>query len=304
MYDKTPVYPHQQHLPWAHEPLKYIYVFQRVFTTLLFVPLWAIYYTILPRSFRPRPSWSITQIVVVNFTKRIYKVTEVAGVTWGTRDPTYEPEESSLKETRFAWVPPLSDELRTGIVDDHQVPCQRVGTYIWPKFTSHNLRMRCIFQSGGGIASQSPYHKKDALGDVPTLISQSDEVLDYSTTATSIPASQYRLPKMDVHVTEALHYTGDANCDVDLEADAANPPPRMIGVYLHGGGYCHMSAHENSGTSRIPRHLMKVRSAWRLCAVYAMLILLDKDNLFEEIHGMFLRSHLVHVADSSLSRRI
>jgi hypothetical protein len=27
---------------------------------------------------------------------------------------------------------------------------------------------------------------------------------------------------------------------------------------MHGGGYCHMSAHESSRTSRIPRRLIKV----------------------------------------------
>ncbi|KAH9048409.1 alpha/beta-hydrolase [Lactarius hengduanensis] len=212
MYDKTPVYPHQQHLTWAHEPLKSVYVSQRLFTTLLLVPLWAIYYAVLPRSFRPRPSWSITQIIVVKFTKRISKVTEVAGVTWGTRDPTQEPDETSLNETRFAWVPPLPDELRTGVVDDNEVQCLRVGTFIWPR---------------------------------------------------------YQLPKiseLDVHLPEVLH----SNADADVEADAVDSPPHMIGIYLHGGGYCHMSAHESSGTSRIPRRLIK-------------------DNLFEEIHAVEYR---------------
>ncbi|KAH9060613.1 alpha/beta-hydrolase [Lactarius vividus] len=209
MYDKTPVYPHQQHLTWAHEPLKSIYVSQRLFTTLLLVPLWAIYYAVLPRSFRPRPSWSITQIIVVKFTKRISKVTEVAGVTWGTRDPTQEPDETSLKETRFAWVPPLPDELRTGVVNDNEVQCLRVGTFIWPIVPS---------------------------------------------------------PALDVHLPEVLH----SNADADVEADAVDSPPHMIGIYLHGGGYCHMSAHESSGTSRIPRRLMK-------------------DNLFEEIHAVEYR---------------
>src|SRR6266851_1031781 len=61
MYDKTPVYPHQHHLPFAHEPLKSIYVFQRLLTTILLVPVWATYYSVFPRSFRPRPSWSISQ---------------------------------------------------------------------------------------------------------------------------------------------------------------------------------------------------------------------------------------------------
>lgn len=43
----------------------------------------------------------------------------------------------------------------------------------------------------------------------------------------------------------------------DVEAAAGNIP--VIGIFLHGGGYCHMSAHESSKTSKIPRRLMKVR---------------------------------------------
>jgi hypothetical protein len=233
MYDKTPVYPHQQHLPFAHEPFKSIYVFQRLLTTILLVPLWLVYYSILPSSFRPRPSWSITQIIVVKFTKRIYRVTEVAGVTWGTRDPTEEPDEKSLNETRFAWVPSLPDELCTGIVDDDQVLRQRVGTFIWPKILPPSASLRNVIKSGGG-------HSHDV-------------------TAVSTPASQYKLPKIDVRIEETLPYLGAATNDIDVEADAANCPPHVIGLYLHGGGYCHMSAHEESGTSRIPRRLMKVR---------------------------------------------
>lgn len=252
MYDKTPVYPHQQHLIWAHEPLKSIYVFQRLFTTILLVPLWIVYYTLLPRSFRPRASWSLTQIIVVKFTKRISKVTEVAGVTWGTRDPTQEPDPISLKETRFAWVPPLPDELRTGIVDDNEVQCLRVGTFIWPKVPSSAVRMRSVL-SGGESAAEQPYPQKHIPDDATAVASQLDTVEDGST-----PASQYTLPKLheqDTHLPEVLHIDRDA----DVEADAVDSPPHMIGIYLHGGGYCHMSAHESSGTSRIPRRLMNVR---------------------------------------------
>jgi hypothetical protein len=248
MYDKTPVYPHQQHLTWAHEPLKSIYVFQRLFTTILLVPLWIFYYTVLPRSFRPRSSWSLTQIIVVKFTKRIYKVTEVAGVTWGTRDPTQEPDEMSLKETRFAWVPPLPDELRTGVVNDSEVQCLRVGTFVWPKAPSSVVRMRTVLGGGGSVAEHL-YPQKYISDNVPAVLPQLDAVEECTT-----PASQYTLTKL-AHLPEVLHTSDDA----DVEADAVDSPPRMIGIYLHGGGYCHMSAHESSGTSRIPRRLMKVR---------------------------------------------
>ena len=258
MYDKTPVYPHQQHLTWAHEPLKSIYVFQRLFTTLLLVPLWAIYYIVLPRSFRPRPSWSITQIIVVKFTKRIYKVTEVAGVTWGTRDPTQEPDEKSLKETRFAWVPPLPGELRTGVVDDNEVQCLRVGTFIWPKVPPPAVRLHGLLQGGGASAAEDPRPPTYAPDNLFVAAKFDDAVKD-SISLSSTPASQYKLPqlsKLDVHLPEVLHTTEDA----DVEADAADSPPHTIGIYLHGGGYCHMSAHESSGSSRIPRRLMKVHA--------------------------------------------
>ena len=125
--------PYASHLPFAHEPWKTLYVAQRLTTTLLLVPIWVTYYLLMPRSSRPRESWSIKQIVAVSFTRRVHKVTEMAGVVWGTRDYTKEPKQSSLKETRFQWIDPLPDELRKGIVDDKEVPCVRVGAFVWPK---------------------------------------------------------------------------------------------------------------------------------------------------------------------------
>lgn len=41
--------------------------------------------------------------------------------------------------------------------------------------------------------------------------------------------------------------------------NAAGEVP-LIGIFLHGGGYCHMSAHESSSPSQIPSRLMKVCS--------------------------------------------
>lgn len=46
--------------------------------------------------------------------------------------------------------------------------------------------------------------------------------------------------------------------DIDLEAVGDIP---MIGMFMHGGGYCHMSAEEKSPTSKIPRRLIKVGTA-------------------------------------------
>ena len=124
---------YEQCMPFARQPLKGIYVAQRMFTTLVMVLWWALYYSIMPRSRRPRQSWSLKQIICVNFTRRIYKVTELAGVTWGTRNPEKACKNESLKETRFEWIDPLPEELRSGIVVDSQAQCKRVGVFIWPK---------------------------------------------------------------------------------------------------------------------------------------------------------------------------
>lgn len=136
IYDSTPEpYEHYSHLPYAKEPLKAFYVTQRLLTTVALVPYWTAYYGVLPRSARPRDTWSLKQLVYVNFTRRISKVTEVAGVTFNTRDPDSEPSPSTLKETRFEWAPPLHNDLREGVVNGitNSIPFKPVGVYIWPK---------------------------------------------------------------------------------------------------------------------------------------------------------------------------
>ena len=146
MPDPQKHYAYQDDMPYAKEPLKSLYVFQRLFTTLVMTVWWTVYYGILPRSYRPRPSWSIKCCISVNFTRRVYKVTELAGVTWGTRNPDEECNNRTLKYTRFEWVDPLPEELRTGIIADPQVPFRRVGCFVWPKERpkSESIRFRIL----------------------------------------------------------------------------------------------------------------------------------------------------------------
>jgi hypothetical protein len=61
----------------------------------------------------------------------------------------------SEREMRFAWAPPLPNELYPGIVDDEQVPRQRVDTFIWPMLMLPSTRLCCIIKSGGGGFSES-----------------------------------------------------------------------------------------------------------------------------------------------------
>ncbi|CCL98218.1 uncharacterized protein FIBRA_00212 [Fibroporia radiculosa] len=227
-------------MPFARQPLKAIYVAQRLITTLLMIPFWVLYYALLPRRYRPRPSWSLKQIVTVNFTRRIYKVTEVAGVTWGTRNPEAACDNRTLQETRFEWIDPLPVELCTGIIADKHVPHKRVGVFVWPK------------------------HDPEARGP-----SKSSDV--------------------------AL------NDPLDIEAAAGEVP--LIGIFLHGGGYCHMSAHEKAGTSKIPRRLIRDNTLTKVYGVeYRLLQHAPFPAAVQDaaaVYAHIVRQHQRHPLDST-----
>ena len=72
----------------------------------------------------------------------------------------------------------------------------------------------------------------------------------------------------------------------EYEAAAGEVP--LIGIFLHGGGYCHMSAHEKASTSKIPARLMKVRHHVCLAPV-AKLMHRIQDKAFTEIHAVEYR---------------
>jgi hypothetical protein len=62
--------------------------------------------------------------------------------------------------------------------------------------------------------------------------------------------------------------SGAKNETSDIDVEAAAGKPQVIGIFMHGGGYTQMSAHEKAGTSRIPRRLIK-------------------DGVFTEIYGPY-----------------
>ena len=115
-------------------------------------------------------------------------------MTWGTKDPSQEPDKDSMQETEFMWVEPLKPEWRTGILNGgvnrvDRVPFVKVGCYVWPKPKEFQRR--------------------------------------------------------NIDLTSVAEVEGDGD------------GVKLVGVFLHGGGYCHMSAHESSRTSQIPRGLIK-----------------------------------------------
>lgn len=140
-------------------------------------------------------------------------MTEVAGVTWGTRDPTVAPDPTTLQETRFVWADPLPVSMRTGIVEGGGVEFKRVGCYVWPK-------------------------------EEPVIITKAKSAISSNSKGSSPSASSSSSAKMVLSSNQGT------------EGSEEIP---LVGIFMHGGGYCHMSAHETSRTSRIPRGLIQVK---------------------------------------------
>lgn len=163
------------------------------------LPYWAIKHSYGPK---PRETWSLSETLLVDFTRRVSAITDQAGVQHSTRDPTAEPDKDSLKETRFEWVPGVAGGFCTGVLDDQDVrPLKKVGTFIWERAT--------------------PFEDED------------------------VHSKDFELEEED----DALNDTPDkSGCEARGD---------LVGIYFHGGGYTHFSAHEDSQTSIIPRRLMQ-----------------------------------------------
>ncbi|BGP16013.1 hypothetical protein JCM10213_005436 [Rhodosporidiobolus nylandii] len=179
--------------------MKWLYCTQRVSSTLFLLPYWAVKYACQTR---PRKSWSLAETLLVDFTRRVSAITDMAGVQHATRDPTAEPDQSSLKETTFSWVPGVAGELCCGAVDDEKVrPLKRVGTFVWTRADD----VREDYSNGNWKDSE---------------LDREDD---------------------DARTEDGFGEVGNGD---------------LVGIYFHGGGYTHFSAHENAQTSAIPRRLM------------------------------------------------
>ena len=182
--------------------MKWFYCTHRVGSSLALLPYWAIKYAL---GKRPRPSWSLKETLLIDFTRRVSAICDQAGVQHAVRDPTKEPKRDELKETRFEWVPGISGETCCGVLDDEEVkPLEKVGTFIWER-------------------------AEDVRADYSMLNGKTPHADDEAMSSLSFQPS----------------IAGGEGGD-------------LVGIYLHGGGYTHFSAHEHAQTSIIPRRLMQV----------------------------------------------
>lgn len=181
--------------------MKWFYCTHRVGSSLALLPYWAIKYAL---GKRPRPSWSLKETLLIDFTRRVSAICDQAGVQHAVRDPTKEPKRDGLKETRFEWIPGISGETCCGVLDDEEVkPLEKVGTFIWERAED----VRADYSMLNGKTPHTDDKTMSSLSFQPSIAS------------------------------------GDGG--------------DLIGIYLHGGGYTHFSAHEHAQTSIIPRRLMQ-----------------------------------------------
>ncbi|GAA5845965.1 hypothetical protein JCM9279_004739 [Rhodotorula babjevae] len=190
--------------------LKWFYCTNRVSSSLFLLPVWAVKYAVKKR---PRPSWSLAETLLVDFTRRVSAITDQAGVQHATRDPTAEPRTDDLKETRFEWVPGVAGEFLSGVLVDEQVkPLERVGTFVWERAEDVREDYAMLNAKDAELAAEDDDAEREeggsAFGSRFSLAAQGDK--------------------------------GD-----------------LVGIYFHGGGYTHFSAHESAQTSTIPRRLMQ-----------------------------------------------
>lgn len=156
--------------PFARpRPLCWAFCTWSVGSTIMLMPVWAVWYSVLPR---PRKGWTLRETLVLRFMRNMNHMSEQAGLSHSVRDPTLPPKRRP-KETRFEWKQALAPEYRRGVIDDPEVPfMDRVGTFIW---------------------SKQPARSNDE--------------------------------------------------------EVAQSTDGLVGVYFHGGGYCHFNASEHSQTS-------------------------------------------------------
>lgn len=116
--------------------VKWSFVTARVGSTVALTPHWWFSFATGTRQI-PRPTWSISQAVAVEFYRRVSGISELAGCQFSTRDVTQEPDQRKLKQTRFEWAERMHDDWIAGVLQDDQVcPLDRVGMFIWDRTRS------------------------------------------------------------------------------------------------------------------------------------------------------------------------
>ncbi|GAA5952025.1 hypothetical protein JCM3765_005174 [Sporobolomyces pararoseus] len=123
-------------------PLNYLHALTRFLILFALLPCHAVLYTILPRSKRPRSSWSLLETVLSFAVKRYLAMIDIAGFKISSRNVFETPRKSFRmwrSRCRFEWIELDQEEVqfvkeivKDSVADDENVKMrEKVGVFSW-----------------------------------------------------------------------------------------------------------------------------------------------------------------------------
>ncbi|GAA99086.1 uncharacterized protein L969DRAFT_94268 [Mixia osmundae IAM 14324] len=223
----------------ARQPFKAIVLIYYI-TSSLFVcaPAWALWY--LPRSNRPRRSWSLAHLLMTKLIFRISAGVVRTRVAMQARDPFEDHTRpagraaEALKECDFEFVEPVADDKVKGFAADPDIKPERVGAYIWPSSSRlddpEDRRLVMLFCHGGAYT----YHSAHPTSDTSRIPRQF--VKSYTDTVKAIYSVDFRT---SLH-TPAPAQLLDAISAYATLIDKHHVPPQSIIITGNsaGGNLC------------------------------------------------------------------
>ncbi|GAA5990473.1 hypothetical protein JCM5350_008010 [Sporobolomyces pararoseus] len=176
-------------------PLTYLHAFSQFLILLALLPYHAVLYAFLPRSKRPRPSWSLLETVLSFAVKRYLAMIDTAGFKISGRD-VFETPRNGFKmwktSCQFEWIKLEQEEIqfvrelaKGSVVDDENVKLRdKVGVFSWyrekenrkdpEKFVAKdNNGLVGLFFHGGAFTHNSAHPKSQSTVMPLTLFRRS-----------------------------------------------------------------------------------------------------------------------------------
>ncbi|KIJ38888.1 hypothetical protein M422DRAFT_32962 [Sphaerobolus stellatus SS14] len=162
--------------PLLHrQPWKGLFLLLWAIQLVFKIPFWAI--KSLPRSRRPRPSWSISRCVRLYTLRSTMEFPVKLGLVL-KRDLTVEVANSTLKNSKFVWIPGLREDFIQGELKEYAdkagVKPSRVPGYWQYKVGTLTESVeppkdgeKVVYHAHGGALYLGSAHPKDATARIP-----------------------------------------------------------------------------------------------------------------------------------------
>ena len=90
----------------SRQPIKTVYLLYFAISILVQIPFWFLVFLLFPAR-RPRPAWSLKRAMIVRTFQELFTIRIEPSAK--RRDPLKEVLDSSLKDAKFCWIPPLAE---------------------------------------------------------------------------------------------------------------------------------------------------------------------------------------------------